>query len=77
MLCEKARMVLETNFRVISDAAPLKPPISLCYVVAQTYFRVISDAAPLKHVEQHFSGTLIRKFPRHLRRGPIEAEDCK
>ena len=64
------------NFRAIKGAVPLKPGIAGAISIAAVDFRAIKGAVPLKRIARLLRWAVECEFPRHQRRGPIEARCC-
>ena len=66
-------LVFFPNFRALTGAASLKPPVLGAGFGPAPYFRALTGAASLKHPTCCCAGALDQKFPRLNRRGLIEA----
>ncbi len=64
---------LWSHFRVLNDAAPLKPALEPMDVLILLDFRVLNDAAPLKLETLVGLAGHNEELPRPQRRGPIES----
>ena len=61
------------DFRVLTDAAPLKPDAPLLEPGTGLDFRVLTDAAPLKRRPLERNWQQCVQFPRSHGRGSVEA----
>ena len=69
---EKPRL-LRAAFRVLRNAAPLKPDLGMVVEGQDPPFRVLRNAAPLKPAYFGQSATRLGSFPRSSERGSVEA----